>query len=246
VRGLADGPGGLLAVVEFRGQDLGQGRLYRSNDEGRTWIVGVMPPEPPPRQGGVVWAALLGLPEGYLLQGRTTRGRDYTWRSAEGESWERVRGVPPIRAAVASAEGTIVGIAPGRAFTTTDLEDWEIVWRRGADTTAGVERLEGVDTDGSGFALYGIGYEGCPERVDECYFMTLLLSPDGLTWSESTGPDGVAGPDRTTWFHDVAAGDGIRLLLGDSGPAPADVWSVPPDAAPAASAPAASASPAPG
>ena len=119
----------------------------------------------------------------------------------------------------------IVGITDRRILSTKDLVTWDRVARApeaepGADTPP----FEWVTWDGRQFGATSISFAGCPAGVDECYQRWLLTSPDGLTWTESVGPDGVAGPDDSTWLSDLAGSGETSIVLGGASASPATVW----------------------
>ena len=104
-----------------------------------------------------------------------------------------------------------------------------MVWQTpDPDATEGMPALDWITWDGSQYATTMLTYEGCPPDIDECYQRTLLLSPDGATWTESVGPDGVPGPDQSTSLADIATMDGSTIVLGFTGPGPTVAWQAAP------------------
>jgi hypothetical protein len=221
VTDLADGPGGTLALVDFFGQDAGVARIYRSTD-GTTWE-----PVRVPRADSVVYSSLTDIPDGYLLIGRSlARARPSTLRSTDGVAWERVDGAPRrLFDAATGSDGGIVGITDRRVLRTTDLETWEpVATAPEPDRDADTPPLDWITWDGSQFAATSVSYEGCPSGVDECYQRWLLTSPDGSTWTESTGPDGAAGPDEATQMFGLATLGDTTVVLGGVGASPTIAW----------------------
>jgi hypothetical protein len=220
VSDLATGPAGSLALAGFIGQDLGDQRLYRTTD-GLTWA-----PQRISGTGDIIWSALASTPDGYLLIGSTSRGRPRTMRSADGETWERVSTAPRGLLDAASAPtGPTIGITDRRILATADLDTWDGVdVVADADADLDTPAIDLVLWDGARFATSGVIYEGCPEGVDECYQRWLQTSSDGITWTESTGPDGAAGPDEATQILDLATLGDTTVVLGGAGPSPTMAW----------------------
>jgi hypothetical protein len=219
---VADGPAGAIALASFFGQDMPRSRLYRTVD-GLAWE-----PIPMPQRRDVVWSALRSIPGGYLLIGNTTRGRPATFRSDDGDTWERVREAPWILDAAAAPDGTIVAIADHEVLTTSDLVTWvQVMEAPGVEPDADTPTLNMIVWDGTRFATAGITFEGCPEGVDECYQTWLSTSPDGSRWTESAGPDGQPGPDDATQFAAMTTLRDTSVLLGFAGASPKTAWVVP-------------------
>lgn len=225
VRSVAAGPAGLLALATFFGQEAGPFRLYHSAD-GEAWA-----PVPLPGANSATWSGVVAVPDGYLLVGSSRRGRPATFRSSDGQTWQRVTTSPRLLDAAAGADGTIVGIDERRIWSTPDLVSWqEVPVGPGAADDAVTPALDFLAWDGTQFAVSGISHAGCPENVDECYQRSLLLSADGTTWTETAGPDGVPGPDPSMWIGGIASADGTTVVLGESGPGPVVAWRMEGDA----------------
>ena len=177
----------------------------------------------------VAWSALRAIPSGYLLIGNTFRGRPRTFRSTDGETWERVEAAPWLLDAASSPDGVLVGIADQEMMATPDLVTWEQVGQAPlADSEdAGSPLISSVDWAGGRFAVSGMTFSGCPEGVDECDQRWLYVSPDGTTWTESTGPDGVPGTDASTSISDMATLGDTTVVLGSVGPGPTVAWIMP-------------------
>lgn len=221
------GPAGMLALVAFIAQDFGPYTLYRSAD-GMTWEA----LEPP--RDDVLWATVAGTPDGYLLLGRTFSGKPSLWRSADGATWERVADAPKLHDLAVGADGTVVGIAKRAIIATTDLAEWTRVWQvTDVDATTKRDELAWIDRDAAPFVVAGVDFSACTPGIDECQQTFLLLSEDGLTWTESTGPDGLVGPDPATWFDDAAATADTAVVIGISGPNPTTAWTATPQLMPA-------------
>ena len=181
-----------IALADVLRPGLGPARLYRTGD-GQSWA----PHAPCQRRRTSPWSALRAIPSGYLLIGNTFRGRPRTFSSADGEDLGARRRRRPgcsmprrHRMARSSASRTQEIVA------TPDLVTWDQVggrppWR--TLTMPAARCSTSVDWAGGRFAVSGMTFAGCPEGVDECYQRWLSTSPDGTTWTESTGPDGVAG-----------------------------------------------------
>jgi hypothetical protein len=221
VRHVADGPAGAMALASFFGQDVGPARLYRTTD-GRTWA-----PIPLPKAGDIVWSALRPIPEGYLLIGNTFDGKPRTFRSTDGETWERLKEAPWLLDAASNPEGTVVGIADQEILTSPDLATWQETARVPDPSGDGQPLIGLVDWAGGRFAVSGATHAGCPENADECGLSWLSLSPDGSTWTASSGPDGTPGPDEATSLLDVATLGDTTVVLGVVGPGPATAWIMP-------------------
>jgi hypothetical protein len=217
---LATGPAGTLALAGFIGQDLGDQRLYRTTD-GQSWA-----PLRVAGTGKIIWSALASLPDGYLLIGATSGGRPRTMQSTDGETWERVADAPRALLDAASAPaGPIVGSTDRRIFATSDLATWDgVKVMADADADLDTPAIDLVLWDGARFATSGVTYEGCPEGIDECYQRWLLTSPDGTTWTESNGPDGVPGPDDATQIAGLATLGDTTVVLGGAGASPSVAW----------------------
>ncbi len=113
---------------------------------------------------------------------------------------------------------------------TRDLATWERVYRD-ENSTEGDE-LRRIDRAGSGFLASGTA-SGCPDVADAyCPMTRVLVSSDGRTWSESTGPDGLPGPDAEAGFleHGVATLRGTTVLLGQPLEGYVGAWVLPPTA----------------
>jgi hypothetical protein len=216
IRDLAAGPRGLLAVGDFIGQDLGAQRLWRSAD-GLTWQQ-VLPPAG--LDEGVAWVSVSALEDGFLLMGTATSDDppQLIWRSPDGASWVPTTGPEDgaLLDAVAGDDGVVIGLGVDTIWLTRDLLAWDPVYR--AARTSDEDRFLAVDRATSGFVatreVYGCADDGqgwCPSAL-------VLVSPDGATWSQASGPDGLPGPDPGLGLFEhggVASLDDTAILLGD-------------------------------
>lgn len=220
-RSLADGPAGQLALGSFMGQGLGAQRLWRTTD-GLVWERTKLP-----KANGRIWTGVVEVPQGYLLLGQTRPGEPYNWRSADGTTWKRLRDTPLLFDVAASDTGTLVGMGYKSLYRSPkDLRTWEKVWTRPKAWKIGRSKaFEWVSWDGSEFVVPGRDLSTCYPATDECHRNPLLVSLDGLTWSQAAGPDGLPGADDAAWMLDVASLDGSTVVLGqDHGTATA--WSI--------------------
>lgn len=233
VRDVTAGPSGLLALAHFIGQDLGAQHLWKSTD-GLAWEKVAFP-----EAEGVVWGSLVGLPDGYLLMGMNASDEspELVWRSSDGEAWEPVEGPADawLLDAAAGEDGLVVAVGGSRAeptgpglWVTPDLASWERVYERpGAKEE---DELHSIDRTGSGFIATGSA-SGCPnDPEDYCPMAQVLVSPDGRIWTESTGPDGLPGPDANVGFLQhggVASLDDATVVLGQPVDSPVRAWEVP-------------------
>jgi hypothetical protein len=209
LRSVVDGPGGLLALGVFIGQDYAGHRMWRSTD-GETWA----PTRSPDVQSVDV---LVAIPDGYWLLGHDEMGNDNAfWRSADGLTWERIEGLPWLRDAAVSDDGTVAAIGVATIWASDDLTDWQEVWLppEGSDDQA---ELTWIDWDGAHFLTTGnVAYQylECLDGVGWCPQQPWLISDDGYTWAESTGPDGLPGPDRETYLTAAATLGDRTVALG--------------------------------
>jgi hypothetical protein len=232
-RGLVDGPAGLLALGSFVGQDLAGQRLWHSID-GRAWEPAVLPDIE-----DAVWSRVVGVPGGYLLQGQRGEGRggDYQvkpadWRSADGETWEELPGLPSLTDLAAAPDGTVVGIDGQDIWRSSDLVTWETVWSPPAawasPTGQGEQSTLGwVAWAGDRFTVTVTDHGACATEAEACPLHQILESADGRTWSQVNEPAGPVGIDSDTPLKDVAS-DGISTVWLSLAEAdrPAVVWHV--------------------
>ncbi|MFO7531045.1 MAG: hypothetical protein R6W93_01200 [Candidatus Limnocylindrales bacterium] len=232
IRDLAAGPRGLLAVADFIGQDLGAQRLWHSGD-GLAWQQ-VQPPAG--LDDGVALVSVSALEDGFLLMGTATSDDPphLIWRSPDGASWVPVTGPDDgaLLDAVAGDDGMVIGLGVDTIWLTRDLLAWNPVYR--AARTSDEDRFLAVDRATSGFVatrdVYGCADDGqgwCPSAL-------VLVSPDGATWSQASGPDGLPGPDPELGFYEhggVASLDDTAILLGDLQRGTQRAWLLPPVAA---------------
>jgi hypothetical protein len=209
LRSVVDGPGGLLALGVFVGQDYAGHRMWRSTD-GKTWTpVGVPNVE--------FVDVLVAIPGGYWLLAHDDGGNENAfWRSADGLTWERMEGLPWLRDAAVSDRGTRAAVGVANVWASDDLTDWEEVWQR-PEASDDEAELYWIDWDGAQFVTTGnVGYEylDCLDGAGWCPQEPWLTSDDGYTWVESTGPDGVQGPDRETYLVGTASLGGRTVALG--------------------------------
>ena len=131
--GMADGPGGLVALGTLYGQDSGGHRLWRSPD-GRTWSAVAGPDEIIPGLGIVpgieLFFSLASVPDGYWIMGRGGGVGDVSavWRSGDGRSWEPLEGMAWLVDAAANDDGTVAAISSVDIRASGDLGTWEKVW----------------------------------------------------------------------------------------------------------------------
>jgi hypothetical protein len=219
---LEAGPGGLLAVGSFRGQDFGPTRMWRSTD-GRAWERVRLPAID--LVNDIAATADGFLLSGYTFEPSSTPGPgdpEGTWPlfSAGADlSWQPVEGKPgPLLALAVSNDGTLVGGGGTRIHATSDLASWETSWEdpNPAHAEDGLT-LDGPWWDGAQFVATGpvvYGYQPCPDGEGACPLEPILVSRDGRTWVESAGPDGIPGPDRDVYVTDSASLDGTTVVLG--------------------------------
>jgi hypothetical protein len=222
LRDVVDGPGGLLAFGVFTGQELGGQRLWHSAD-GLAWERVAAPVD-----SDVIIESLAEIPGGYLLIGHPWDGGNSYWRSDDGLTWEPVEDAPWLRDVATTSDGTVVGIGLADIWSSADLETWEQVWqspnpKSGDDE----EELHWLAWDGARLVTTGnvaYGYQPCLDGAGFCPLEPLMLSSDGRSWTESTGPDGMAGPDRETWFGGVASLDDRTVAIGSTAAGPTVAW----------------------
>jgi hypothetical protein len=127
--------------------------------------------------------------------------------------------------AAAAPDGTVVGITDRDILRTPDLVTWEQVGTAPyAEEDADTQPMGWLGWDGTRFGVSGMAFAGCPEGVDECYQGWLLTSPDGLTWTESAGPDGEPGPDEATQILGMATLGATTVVLGRVGASAPIAW----------------------
>ena len=83
--------------------------------------------------------------------------------------------------------------------------------------------------DGAHFVTTGnVAYEylDCLDGVGWCLQEPWLTSEDGRAWVESTGPDGVPGPDRRPIAGAATLGD-RTVMLGSTPDGKAAAWLMP-------------------
>lgn len=221
VAGLADGPAGQLALGSFIGQDIAGQRLWRSTD-GQTWTQVALPAD---KQA--IWETVVAVPDAYLLLGQAKGGKPAIRRSADGETWRKVKGAPRLFDVVTGEDGSVVGIGWKDLWQSADAKQWRKVWTR-PDTweVDGSNAFGWAGWSGSGFMVPGIDFSGCAPNSDECQTNPLLVSADGREWTQSAGPDGLPGADPATWLTGVATLDGSTVVLGQVLGEPV-VWQVP-------------------
>jgi len=211
LRSVVDGPAGVLALGIFIGQDYAGHRMWRSTD-GETWT----PVDVPDVEFVDV---LVDVPGGYWLLGHDGGGNENAfWRSADGLTWERMQDMPWLRDAAVSDDGTIAAIGVADIWASDDLESWEQVWVSPNPNSADDEEmLYWITWDGAQFVTTGnVGYEylDCLDGGGWCPQEPWLISADGHTWVESTGPDGVPGPDQETYLMGTATLGDRTVALG--------------------------------
>jgi hypothetical protein len=222
IRSVVDGPGGLLALGVFVGQDYGGHRMWRSTD-GRSWV--------PVRIPDLEFVdVLVAIPGGYWLLGHDDFGSENAfWRSSDGSTWERLEGAPWLRDAAVSDDGTVVGIGIADIWVSDDLEGWEQVWQS-PETSFDEGELHWIEWDGARFVTTGnvaYAYLDCLDGVGWCPQEPWLMSEDGRTWVESSGPDGVPGPDRETYLLGSATLGDRTVVLGLRPQGRAAAWLTP-------------------
>ena len=209
IYGLADGPGGTLALG-FRGDSIGTQRLWRT-DDGLTWE-----PTELPEANGHTWNTVVSVPQGYLLLGQSLSGESYNWHSADGLTWRWLRDTPQFYDVAVSGTGVLTGIGYQDIYQSPrSPRGWEkVLTKPKAWQMEGGNAFDWIDWDGSEFVVLGRDVSICRPSSDECERNPLLVSVDGTTWSEAAGPDGLPGADEGVRIQAVASLDDSTLVLG--------------------------------
>ena len=229
VVGVTDGPGGLVALGIFIGQDRGAHRLWHSTD-GQIWSAVDGPDEIIPGLGVVpgieLFFSLASVPDGYWLVGRGggVGGVSAVWRSRDGRSWKPLKEMTWLVDAAVNEDGTIAAISSKDIRVTDDLENWERVWRY---PKANVYQGEpsSIDWDGTRFVAAGAfrREKKRPHRPLELW----VASTDGYSWVKSNGPDGEPGPDPGTLLLGTASLDAKTVALGWTAKGTIVAWLMP-------------------